>query len=407
MDPIKLMTFYDLGLEESTVKSVKDAGFIDPTPIQKKTIPLALIGRDIMGIANTGTGKTASFILPLIDILNLGRSKARMPRALILCPTRELATQVYNQFIKFSKNSNLSSLILIGGESFNDQEKAMEKSCDVIIATPGRLIDFHEKGKLLLNSIKFLVIDEADRMLDMGFIPDVIKITKLIPRIRQTLFFSATMNDDVKKTSKNFLINPKEIIIDSPSNTAITIEQYKIYHKHNNKIDTLNLLINSEKIKSGFIFCNRKTNVDYVASALRKFNFNISALHGDMSQEKRKEMLNLFKSNKTDFLVCSDIASRGIDISSIPVVINYDVPMNVDDYIHRIGRTGRAGHMGKAYSIVGIEDEKIINSIEKFSKIKLSNLNISHSSPNKDKDQDKKILKKDIIAFGNHTPNFF
>ena len=360
-----------------------------------------------MGIANTGTGKTASFILPLIDILNLGRSKARMPRALILCPTRELATQVSNQFIKFSKNSNLSSLILIGGESFNDQEKAMEKSCDVIIATPGRLIDFHDKGKLLLNSIKFLVIDEADRMLDMGFIPDVIKITKLIPRIRQTLFFSATMNDDVKKTSKNFLINPKEIIIDSPSNTAITIEQYKIYHKHNNKIDTLNLLINSEKIKSGFIFCNRKTNVDYVASALRKFNFNISALHGDMSQEKRKEMLNLFKSNKTDFLVCSDIASRGIDISSIPVVINYDVPMNVDDYIHRIGRTGRAGHMGKAYSIVGIEDEKIINSIEKFSKIKLSNLNISHSSPNKDKDQDKKILKKDIIAFGNHTPNFF
>ena len=215
------------------------------------------------------------------------------------------------------------------------------------------------------------------------------------------------MNDDVKKTSKNFLINPKEIIIDPPSNTAITIEQYKIYLKYGNKIDTLNLLINSEKIKSGFIFCNRKTNVDYVASELRKFNFNISALHGDMSQEKRKEMLNLFKSNKTDFLVCSDIASRGIDISSIPVVINYDVPMNVDDYIHRIGRTGRAGHMGKAYSICRIEDEKIINSIEKFSKIKLINLNISDSKPNKNKDNDKKIMKKDIIAFGNHTPNFF
>lgn len=401
------MTFYDLGLEESTVKSVKDAGFLDPTPIQQKTIPLALMGRDIMGIANTGTGKTASFILPLIDILNLGKSKARMPRALILCPTRELATQVSNQFLKFSKNSNLSSLILIGGESFNDQEKAMEKSCDVIIATPGRLIDFHERGKLLLNSIKFLVIDEADRMLDMGFIPDVIKITKLIPKIRQTLFFSATMNDEVKKTSRTFLINPKEIIIDPPSNPSTTIRQYKIYHRYNEKIETLKLLIDLEKINSGFIFCNRKTSVEYVANALRRFNYNISPLHGDMSQEKRKEMLNLFKTKKTNFLVCSDIASRGIDISSIPVVINYDVPLNIEDYIHRIGRTGRAGHAGKAYSIVEANDEKVINSIEQFLKLKLSCLEISTRKKNNNQHRGKEKLEKNIVAFGDHTPSFF
>ncbi len=360
------MTFEDLGLEPSTLKAVFEAGYTEPTPIQAKAIPIALMGRDVMGIAQTGTGKTAGFTLPMIDILSSGRSKARMPRALILCPTRELAAQAADNFTKYSKYADLSMALIIGGESFTDQEKALEKTCDVLIATPGRLLDLFERGKILLNDVKYFVIDEADRMLDMGFIPDVERIAKLVPTLRQTLFFSATMDKEIRRLADAFLMNPKEVAVDAPATTATTITQGLVTTTTPNKREVLRRLLRAEEITNGFIFCNRKKDVDILFKSLTKHGFNAVALHGDMVQSKRTEMLAAFKSGEAGLLVCSDVAARGLDISAVPFVVNFDVPSNAEDYVHRIGRTGRAGKQGKAFTLAVPEDGKFLAAVEKL-----------------------------------------
>lgn len=360
------MTFEDLGLEPSTLKAVSESGYTEPTPIQAKAIPIALMGRDVMGIAQTGTGKTASFTLPMIDILSSGRSKARMPRALILCPTRELAAQAADNFNNYSKYSSLSMALIIGGTSFTDQEKALDKTCDVLIATPGRLIDLFERGKILLNDVKYFVIDEADRMLDMGFIPDVERIAKLVPTLRQTLFFSATMDKEIRRLSEAFLMNPKEVAVDAPATTATTITQGMIRTTERDKRDVLRQLLKAEKIDNGFIFCNRKKDVDILFKSLTKHGFNAVALHGDMAQSKRMEYLAAFKSGEAGLLVCSDVAARGLDVSAVPFVVNFDVPNNAEDYVHRIGRTGRAGMQGKAFTLSVPSDIKTLAAIEKL-----------------------------------------
>jgi superfamily II DNA/RNA helicase len=358
------MTFEDLGLEPNTLKAVSESGYTEPTPIQAKAIPIALMGRDVMGIAQTGTGKTASFTLPMIDILSSGRSKARMPRALILCPTRELAAQAADNFIKYSKYADLNMALIIGGTSFTDQEKALEKTCDVLIATPGRLLDLFERGKILLNDVKYFVIDEADRMLDMGFIPDVERIAKLVPTLRQTLFFSATMDKEIRRLSEAFLMNPKEVAVDPPATTATTITQAMVTTTDADKREVLRRLLRAEDITNGFIFCNRKKDVDILYKSLTKHGFNAVALHGDMVQSKRMEMLAAFKSGQAGLLVCSDVAARGLDISAVPFVINFDVPSNAEDYVHRIGRTGRAGKQGKAFTIATPADGKYLAAIQ-------------------------------------------
>jgi superfamily II DNA/RNA helicase len=360
------MTFEDLGLEPSTLKAVAESGYTEPTPIQAKAIPIALMGRDVMGIAQTGTGKTASFTLPMIDILSSGRSRARMPRALILCPTRELAAQAADNFNNYSKYSDLSMALIIGGTSFTDQEKALAGACDVLIATPGRLLDLFERGKILLNDVKYFVIDEADRMLDMGFIPDVERIAKLVPTLRQTLFFSATMDKQIRRLSEAFLMNPKEVAVDAPATTATTITQGLIKTTDADKRDTIRELLRSEKIENGFIFCNRKKDVDILFKSLTKHGFNAVALHGDMPQSKRTEMLAAFKSGEAGLLVCSDVAARGLDVSAVPFVVNFDVPNNAEDYVHRIGRTGRAGMQGKAFTLMVPADSKTLAAIEKL-----------------------------------------
>lgn len=357
------MTFEELGLEPSTLKAVAESGYTEPTPIQAKAIPVALMGRDVMGIAQTGTGKTASFTLPMIDILSSGRSKARMPRALILCPTRELAAQAADNFTKYSKYAELNMALIIGGTSFTDQEKALDKACDVLIATPGRLLDLFERGKILLNDVKYFVIDEADRMLDMGFIPDVERIAKLVPQLRQTLFFSATMDKQIRRLSEAFLMNPKEVAVDAPATTAATITQALIKTTDGDKRDALRDLLLSEKIKNGFIFCNRKKDVDILFKSLTKHGFNAVALHGDMAQSKRMEMLAAFKTGVAGLLVCSDVAARGLDVAAVPFVVNYDVPSNAEDYVHRIGRTGRAGMQGKAFTFSTPADGKYLAAI--------------------------------------------
>ena len=360
------MTFEDLGLEPSTLKAVAEAGYTTPTPIQTKAIPIILMGRDFMGIAQTGTGKTAGFILPMIDILASGRSRARMPRALILCPTRELAAQASDNFSKYSKSANLSMALIIGGTSFTDQEKALNKTCDVLIATPGRLLDLFERGKILLNDVKYFVIDEADRMLDMGFIPDVERIAKLVPQIRQTLFFSATMDKEIRRLSEAFLMNPKEVAVDPPATAAENVTQALVTTTEADKRQTLRRLIKTEGIENGFIFCNRKKDVDILFTSLTKHGFNAVALHGDMVQSKRMEMLAAFKSGDAGLLVCSDVAARGLDVAAVPFVINFDVPNNAEDYIHRIGRTGRAGMQGKAITLAVPSDGKLLAAIEKL-----------------------------------------
>jgi len=358
------MDFSELGLEPNTLKAVIEAGYSTPTPIQEKAIPLVLMGRDVLGIAQTGTGKTASFSLPMIDILATGRGKARMPRSLILCPTRELATQVAESFEKYGKYAQLSLALLIGGTSFTDQEKKLERGVDVLVATPGRLLDLFERGRILLNDVKVLVIDEADRMLDMGFIPDVQRIVSLMPRVRQTLFFSATMHKEIRTLADQFLLNPKEVAVDPPATAAGTVVQGLISVHPDKKSEALRHLLRMDEVKNAFIFCNRKKDVDIVHQSLTKASFNAVLLHGDMAQSKRFEMLEKFKSGDAEILVCSDVAARGLDIVDATHVINFDVPLNPEDYIHRIGRTGRAGRTGHAYTIATPDDYKLITAIE-------------------------------------------
>jgi superfamily II DNA/RNA helicase len=362
------MTFQDLGLSDKVLKAVEASGYTTPTPIQAGAIPHALTGRDILGIAQTGTGKTAAFVLPMLSRLESGRARARMPRTLILEPTRELAAQVEESFVKYGVNHKLNVALLIGGVSFADQEVKITRGADVLIATPGRLLDFAERGKLLLTGIEVLVIDEADRMLDMGFIPDIERICKLVPFTRQTLFFSATMPPEITRLTETFLHNPVRIEVAKAATTAATITQ-GLVASHNGpaKRETLRRMIkNAEGLKNAIVFCNRKRDVAILYKSLEKHGFAVGALHGDMDQRARMISLDAFKNGNVDLLVCSDVAARGLDIPDVSHVFNFDVPTHAEDYVHRIGRTGRAGRLGTALSIVTRGDERNLADIEKL-----------------------------------------
>ncbi len=359
------MTFTDLGLGPEVLKAVGEAGYVEPTPIQEKAIPYVLMGRDILGCAQTGTGKTASFTLPMIDILASGRARARMPRSLILEPTRELATQVSESFEVYGKHHPLSQALLIGGTSIADQERKLDRGVDVLIATPGRLLDLYERGKILLADVKILVIDESDRMLDMGFIPDVERIVGLLPKIRQTLFFSATMPPEIRRLADVFLMNPKEIAVDPPSSAAQTVAQslVKVAGERKDKRAALRALVRSEAVKSALVFCNRKRDVDILFRSLKKHAFSVSALHGDMAQPVRTETLGRFKNGEVQLLVCSDVAARGLDLPEVSHVFNFDVPVHAEDYIHRIGRTGRAGRAGRSITLALPEESRALHAV--------------------------------------------
>ncbi|MDA8716874.1 DEAD/DEAH box helicase [Alphaproteobacteria bacterium] len=361
------MKFSDLGLSDELSRAVSDLGYTSPTPIQEKSIPIVLMGRDILGSAQTGTGKTASFTLPMIDILASGRAKARLPRSLILAPTRELAAQVADSFEKFSSYHKLSMALLIGGVSFTEQNAALGKGVDVLIATPGRLLDHFERGKVLLNDVKILVIDEADRMLDMGFIPDVERIASLLPRMRQTLFFSATLSDDIQKLGAQFVMNPKVIEVAPPAATADTVAQHLIWTEVKKKRQILRDILRHEAVKNAVIFCNRKRDIADLIKSLTRHNFSAVALHGDMTQSARLEALRQFKDGEVPLMIASDVAARGLDIAGLSHVFNFDVPSHAEDYVHRIGRTGRAGKSGRAFTIAASKDDiKYIGFIEKL-----------------------------------------
>jgi superfamily II DNA/RNA helicase len=361
------LNFSDLGLSDELSRAVADLGYTSPTPIQEKSIPIVLMGRDILGSAQTGTGKTASFTLPMIDILASGRAKARLPRSLILAPTRELAAQVADSFEKFSSYHKLSMALLIGGVSFTEQNAALNKGVDVLIATPGRLLDHFERGKVLLNDVKILVIDEADRMLDMGFIPDVERIASLLPRMRQTLFFSATLSDDIQKLGAKFVMNPKVIEVAPPAATADTVAQHLIWTDTRKKRQILRDILRHEAVKNAVVFCNRKRDIAELIKSLTRHGFSAVALHGDMTQAARLEALQRFKDGEVPLMIASDVAARGLDIAGLSHVFNFDVPSHAEDYVHRIGRTGRAGKSGRAFTIAASQDDiKYIGFIEKL-----------------------------------------
>jgi superfamily II DNA/RNA helicase len=366
------MTFDDLGLNEHILRAIKDCGYTAPTPIQAQAIPIILMGRDLVGLAQTGTGKTAGFTLPMIEILAGGRAKARMPRSLILSPTRELAAQIAENFDMYGKYHKLTKALLVGGSSMEQQVSALERGVDVLIATPGRLMDLFERGKILLSDIKILVIDEADRMLDMGFIPDIEKIVSKLPPIRQTLLFSATMPPEIKRLTQKFLSNPKEIEVARQSSTAENVEQFVVHVNPRDKQRTLDWLIQQEKVQNAFVFCNRKREVDVLAKWLeRNCGYAARPMHGDMDQKSRTQTLQDFKDGKITLLVCSDVAGRGIDIDNVSHVFNYDVPFNAEDYVHRIGRTGRAGKAGHAWMLATRDDEKALKAIEALIKTQI------------------------------------
>ncbi|WP_372502503.1 DEAD/DEAH box helicase [Tistrella mobilis] len=358
------MTFEDLGLSAEVLRAVTDAGYNQPTPIQEKAIPWVLQGRDVLGCAQTGTGKTASFTLPMIDILAQGRVRARMPRSLIMTPTRELAQQIAENFNTYGKYTPLSMALLIGGVSFSDQEKALDKGVDVLIATPGRLLDHFERGRVLLTDVRILVVDEADRMLDMGFIPDLERIASLLPQIRQTLLFSATMPPEIRRLADKFLMNPKEVSVAPQSTAASTVRQLVVQVPNERaKRRPLETLMRNEPVGNGIIFCNRKRTVATLYETLKRAGHDVGALHGDMTQDARNETLAAFRDNRIKFLIATDVAGRGLDIEHVSHVFNYDVPLAAEDYIHRIGRTGRAGRSGTAIMLVTPEDKKLYDRV--------------------------------------------
>jgi superfamily II DNA/RNA helicase len=369
------MTFDELGLSPDLLRAVADAGYTVPTPIQDQAIPLVLQGRDVMGCAQTGTGKTASFVLPMLEILASGRARARMPRSLILTPTRELATQIAENFEIYGKyHKKLSMALLIGGVSFDEQFRKLDRGVDVLIATPGRLLDCFERGKLIMSGVQLLVIDEADRMLDMGFIPDVEKIVGWLPPLRQTLMFSATMPREIRRLAEKFLSNPKEVHVAPPARPAegvdhsiLTVSGRRGEDLFKKKRERLRELIRDYDVKDALIFCNRKKDVDTLGKSLKRHRIDgVGMLHGDMDQGSRTETLRRFKAGEIKFLVASDVAGRGLDIDALSFVVNFDVPTHAEDYVHRIGRTGRAGKKGRAFTLAMKSDGKFVDAIERL-----------------------------------------
>ena len=362
------MSFEELGLQPNILKALDECDYKTPTPIQEKAIPAILMMRDVVGLAQTGTGKTAGFTLPMIEILSGGRAKARMPRSLILSPTRELAAQIAASFDKYGKYCKLNKALLVGGTSMDEQIKILERGADVLIATPGRLMDLFERGNILLTDIKIFVIDEADKMMDMGFIPDITKIASLLPPMRQTLLFSATMPPEISKLSEKFLSNPKEIRVNPPAETATTVKQFMVKTSPRQKRETLLKIIEQENVGNAFIFCNRKRDIDGLTSWLKNKGYQVAAMHGDMDQSQRTATLKRFKNDEIRLLICSDVAARGIDVQGLSHVFNFDVPMSADDYVHRVGRTGRAGKEGRAWMIATDSEDKYVKAIENLIK---------------------------------------
>ncbi|MBB5280702.1 DEAD/DEAH box helicase [Pacificimonas flava] len=380
------MSFHQLGLSDELLGAVADSGYSDPTDIQRQAIPLVLMGKDVVGVAQTGTGKTASFVLPMIDILSQGRSRARMPRSLIIAPTRELADQVAQNFEKYGKNSKLSMALLIGGVSFGDQDKALAKGVDVLIATPGRLLDQFERGKILLSGVDILVIDEADRMLDMGFIPDVERICGLLGRNRQTLLFSATMPPPIKKLADKFMSSPKQIEVERQSSTNKNIEQSVQHVGPRGKRGALRKILGSEGMRSAIVFCNRKRDVKTLTDVLKDAGFRAGQIHGDMDQKDRMATMADFKADAINVLVASDVAARGLDVKGVSHVVNYDVPLHAEDYVHRIGRTGRAGATGVAVTLVTDSDTELLENIESLIGQKIAGDAVAAEDAQKDAD---------------------
>jgi superfamily II DNA/RNA helicase len=363
------MSFSHLGLSDKVLAAVAATGYTTPTPIQEQAIPHVLARRDVLGIAQTGTGKTAAFVLPMLTILEKGRARARMPRTLILEPTRELAAQVKENFDRYGAGQKLNVALLIGGVSFGDQDSKLTRGVDVLIATPGRLLDHTERGGLLLTGVELLVIDEADRMLDMGFIPDIERICKLVPFTRQTLFFTATMPPEIRRITETFLHNPEKVEVSRPATTVATITQLQVpagREAHDKREILRGLLREAKDLNNAIIFCNRKREVAVVHKSLQKHGFSVGALHGDMDQSARTAALDQFRKGEIPLLVASDVAARGLDIPAVSHVFNFDVPHHADDYVHRIGRTGRAGRAGTAISIVTSLDQKSMAAIEKL-----------------------------------------
>ncbi len=387
------MSFADLGLSDELLRAVTEAGYDTPTPIQAQAIPSVLMMRDLIAIAQTGTGKTAAFVLPMIDILGHGRTRARMPRSLILEPTRELAAQVAENFEKYGKYHKLSMALLIGGVQMGDQVKALEKGVDVLIATPGRLMDLFERGKILLTGCELLVIDEADRMLDMGFIPDIENICTKLPANRQTLLFSATMPPPIKKLADKFLSNPKSIEVARPASTNTNITQFLVEVDARKKREVLRSLLDTDDVTNSIIFCNRKTTVRELAKSLQGYRYRASEIHGDMDQPSRLKELERFKSGDINILVASDVAARGLDIKGVSHVFNFDAPWHPDDYVHRIGRTGRAGATGHAYTFVTPADAEAIENIEKLTGQKIERYKKSTPSADKTEAAEKPVAK--------------
>ena len=358
--------FASLGLSEQILRAIDEKGYRTPTPIQCQAIPWVLMGRDLLGCAQTGTGKTAGFTLPMLDILSGSRARARMPRSLILEPTRELALQVAENFLQYGKYLKLTHALIIGGESMSDQKDLLMRGVDVLIATPGRLIDMFERGGLLLTDTRLLVIDEADRMLDMGFIPDVERIVAMLPKTRQTLFFSATMAPEIRRLADAFLQNPKVVTVSKPASVATTITEAMVVVAEHDKREALRRLIRSEDVQNALIFCNRKRDVDILYKSLTRHKFSVGAMHGDMAQPARFATMDKFKSGGIRLLCCSDVAARGIDIGGLSHVFNFDVPHHAEDYVHRIGRTGRAGLEGRAFTLATPDDQLAVEAIEKL-----------------------------------------
>jgi superfamily II DNA/RNA helicase len=393
------MKFADLGLSDELLRAVTESGYDTPTAIQAGAIPSVLMMRDMIGIAQTGTGKTASFVLPMIDILAHGRARARMPRSLILEPTRELAAQVAENFEKYGKYHKLSMALLIGGVQMGDQVKALEKGVDVLIATPGRLMDLFERGKILLTGCNLLVIDEADRMLDMGFIPDIENICTKLPANRQTLLFSATMPPPIKKLADKFLSNPKTIEVARPASRNENIEQFVVKTSERGKRDTLRDLLDVEDLSTAIIFCNRKTTVRELAKSLQRSGFNAGEIHGDMDQSSRIAELDRFKAGTINILVASDVAARGLDVKGVSHVFNFDAPWHPDDYVHRIGRTGRAGAKGRAFTLVTASDDEALDNIQKLTGYKIPVFETgkakTDAAPAKDEDREEREPRRE------------
>lgn len=380
-----MTTFADLELNPKILKAITEAGYETPTPIQAGAIPAALKGKDVLGIAQTGTGKTASFTLPMIHMLARGRARARMPRSLVLCPTRELAAQVAENFDTYSKHLKLTKALLIGGVSFKDQDALIDKGVDVLIATPGRLLDHFERGKLLLTGVQVMVVDEADRMLDMGFIPDIERIFGLTPFTRQTLFFSATMAPEIERITNTFLSAPERIEVARQATASENISQSVVIFRGTRKDregtqkrQLLRALIDQEgdSLTNAIIFCNRKTDVDICAKSLNKYGYQAAPIHGDLDQAQRMKTLDDYRAGRLKFLVASDVAARGLDIPSVSHVFNFDVPGHAEDYVHRIGRTGRAGRSGSAFMICAKRDEKAFAAVEALIQKEITRLDI-------------------------------